>query len=278
MNKAKNMYVSYKGFDVNAAREKVESFIKENTAEILKQGVKSNFDKAKLDKNDRKLTQDEIAFFAAYLAVGNMGMSTDAKVEGSVAKVTVSGRTLTLELDEQSLRRSANYLESALMNLAEDDDMAQGLDEEVRGWRKDLSGKTLGYIAKTWPDMASMCVAVLGDVGNNVLKEDTSVKPKPTKPESDPKPKPKKPATTTEKKPVTFKRNTRVVVKFDSDEWYLGKVKSVTGGKVNVVFDDGDEHSFAEKSPKLKIVPADIKNRKKFLTDDQALGLAKKVK
>lgn len=69
---------------------------------------------------------------------------------------------------------------------------------------------------------------------------------------------------------VKFTKGNRVVVKFDEDNWFLGNINKIRAGKLTISFDDGDEQEYSENSRAVKIVPDDIKKRKKALTDAQA--------
>lgn len=70
-----------------------------------------------------------------------------------------------------------------------------------------------------------------------------------------------------------FKKNDRVVVRLDKNEWYIGTIER-SGKTVSVDFDDGHEADIeAEDFEHVKVVDASTKPRKKFLTDAQAKAL-----
>lgn len=75
-----------------------------------------------------------------------------------------------------------------------------------------------------------------------------------------------------------FDKGDRVVAKFDSNEWYVGKVSANRAGRVYIEFDDGESESypFGTKSV-LKINPKQKKNEDE-LTDAQAAKLASEFK
>lgn len=104
-----------------------------------------------IQKSKQKFNAEQLTFMAALFALENMGFISKAfKVEGSNLTIFSS---MKLTVDLTNLRTAAAQIERQVLSYAEDEEMAQGLQEEIRAWRKDLATDTFGKIAKIHKDM-----------------------------------------------------------------------------------------------------------------------------
>lgn len=122
-------------------------------AVFTKAGKNAKGQLAQLAARDRKLTRDELEFFASYFAVSNMGFIGSPELKGSVFIAEDGGPAFQADL--QNLKHAAVVIQDYAQRRMEGEGE---IDEELDSWRKDLRSHTFVKIAKTWPDMLATCL------------------------------------------------------------------------------------------------------------------------